>query len=114
MSTFAKTLAEAEAPYIRAVFNSTWWHLAPRRNKTYNGRIVYAIGCYESGELNPTPITVELPGLDDSPYFYSAINEWLQDLEDEFRKPGCVYEFIGHFKNYQFVGQIRLILNTDP
>lgn len=113
MITFGDTLAKAEAPYIRAVFNETWGHLAPKRNKTYKGRIVYAIGCYDSGHLNPTPITVELPGMDDSPYFYEAINEWLQDIEEEFREEGCVYEVVGHFKNYKFVGAINLILNTE-
>lgn len=109
MSTFGETLADAEVPYIRAVFKETWGHLAPKRNKIYKGRIVYAIGCYDSGHFNPTPVTVELVGLGDSPYFYEAINEWLQDLEDGFRKEGCVYEFKGHFKNYRFIGEIRLL-----
>lgn len=96
------------------VFNETWGHLAPVRNKKYVGRIVYAIGCFDSGNYNPTPITVELAGLDDSPYFYEAINEWLQDLEEDYRKEGCIYEFTGVFKNYKFVGEIKLLLSTQP
>lgn len=113
MSTFGATLIAAEEPYIRAVFNETWGHLAPKRNKTYKGKIVYAIGCYDSGTLNPTPVTVEMPGLYGGPYFYEAIHEWLQDLEERFRKENCIYEFVGSFKNYKFTGSIKLLLNTS-
>lgn len=114
MSTFGTTLAEAEAPYIRAVFNETWGHFAPKRNKTYKGRIVYAIGCYDHDVHNPTPLVVDMPGAGDGPYFYEAVNEWLSDLDEKFRQEGCIYEFLGNFKNYKFTGEISLILNTSP
>jgi hypothetical protein len=109
----ADAFAPAEAAHKERVMQATWGHLAPKRNKTYTGRVVYAIGCYDSGELNPTPIVCEFKGLDDSPWFYEAINEWLQGLTEENRKMGCVYEFKGTFRNYQVQGVIRLLLDTN-
>jgi hypothetical protein len=113
MSTFGDALAACEEIYRQVVLEETWGHLAPKKNKTYKGRVVYATGCYDNGDLNPTPLSCNLKGLDSSPWFYSAIHEWLQDLPEEYRKEGCVYEWRGTFRNYEFNGKVTLILDGN-
>src|SRR5687768_9856291 len=76
--------ASIESHNYQIVAKETWGHLAPKRNMTYRGVIRFAIGIYDSGDLNPTPIHCELKSrteeLHSSPWFYDAINEWLQDI----------------------------------
>ncbi len=95
------------------VCQDTWGHLAPIKDKTYKGRIVYAIGCFNSGRLNPTPLISELESLSSSPWYYSALHDMLGDLPEKFRKDGCVYEWTGTFKNYEFDGKIRLLVDPN-
>lgn len=99
----AQTIREAHAPtdiiYKAEVLAATWGHLAPHKDKQYHGRILYAVGCYDS---TPTPIACEFPGLPDSPWFFNAMTDFLMSRDDE---PG-VYEFTGSFYNYEFQGLI--------
>jgi hypothetical protein len=101
--------AEYEAHYKEEVMRQTWGHLAPKRNKRYKGRVVFAVGCFSSDYLNPTPIVCEFKDLESSPWFYSALNEYLQSLKVE---EGKVYEFTGKFCNYKFEGEVRTVF--DP
>ncbi len=98
--------AVAEEHYATLVMKDTWGHLAPKKNKTYKGRIVYAVGCFGSDDLNPTPIVCEFDGLDGSPWFFDAINEFIQSQDNN---PGCVYEFKGGFRNYHFTGTVSKV-----
>jgi len=100
----ADALRSWEAHYAYEMRCHTWGHLAPKRNKTYRGHIVFAIGCYDSGELNPTPLECEFAELYDSPWFYDALIELLQSIETEV---GCVYRWEGTFRNYKFKGIVR-------
>lgn len=109
----ADAFAPAEERNRQRVIEETWGHLAPKKNKSYAGRIVFAIGCYDSGSLNPTPLVCDLKGLDDSPFFCAAIVEWLQELPEEHRQPGCVYAWRGAFRNYEFSGTITRLLDAN-
>lgn len=104
----AQTMADAWAPvqalYHEQVARATWGHLAPRKNKAYRGYVVFALGCYDSGELNPTPLACEFAGLDDSPWFYEAINDFIQTFGGE---PGDIYRWEGSFRNYAFKGVLK-------
>jgi len=123
--SMADVFALIDAVYREQVKGETWGHLAPKRNAKYHGRIVWAIGIYDSGELNPTPLHCELTSktagdLSDSPWFYDAIMEWLSkpniDAFHKHERPykcGCVYEFTGYFMNYEFVGNIREVFNSE-
>lgn len=104
MTTMADAFAPVEALYRGQVAADTWGHLAPRQSKTYRGHVVFALGCYDSGHLNPTPLQCELGGLDDSPWFYDALLQFLQSLGGE---SGCVYRWEGSFRNYCFRGTLR-------
>jgi len=124
----AYTMDAVWAPIVaeqrEQVLAATWGHLAPRRNAVYRGRILWTVGIWDSGDLNPTVIYCELKSktvgaLDSSPWFYRAINSWLSKpqcdadhREDAPYKEGCVYEFSGYFRNYRFVGEIREVFNA--
>lgn len=101
----ADAFAPAEARYKAEIMADTWGHLAPKKNKAYHGHIVFAIGCFGSDHLNPTPLACEFDDLDSSPWFFDAMMDFLRDIET---KEGCVYRFDGTFRNYEFKGQISL------
>lgn len=100
----------AEIQYRNAVLADTWGHLAPKKNKTYPGRIVYAVGCFGDDPLNPTAIVCEFDGLDSSPWFFEAMTDFIGAQEGE---PGFVYEFTGTFRNYEFKGHIKPLLDAN-
>lgn len=93
-----------EDHYAGEVRKATFGHLAPAKNRVYRGHVVFAIGCYECGELNPTALACEFKGLDDSPWFYETLTEFMQTFEVEV---GCVYRWDGDFKNYEFKGVLQ-------
>jgi hypothetical protein len=87
------------------VMNDTWGHLAPERGREYVGTVVYTHGCY--GDL--TIITADFDGLDDSPWFFEHLNDWLLDQDD---KPGGVYRFEGtysHDRKDRFAGETQAL-----
>lgn len=102
----------AEQWHRENVMRETWGHLAPKRNKSYRGFITFAIGCYDSGELNPTVLACELDELEDSPWLYDELNDWLQSTSDQYQV-GCVYRFVGKFRNYQFVGETVKVFDSS-
>ncbi len=106
----ADAFASSEAHYRDQVLAATWGHLAPRRNKKYRGRLVYAVGCYGNDHLNPTVLSCEFAELEDSPWFYSVLTDFLHKQEFEV---GCVYEFRGAFRNYRFEGETTLLMDHN-
>jgi hypothetical protein len=99
--------ASIDAMTKTLVMNATWGHLAPERNKTYRGKIIWALGCgYESSDLNPTVLLCEFKGLSDSPWFYDAMIEFLQELVE--RGTG-VWQWEGTFLNYTWCGKLTEI-----
>lgn len=121
----AQTMADAFAPvgalYREQVMQQTWGHLAPRKSKKYWGTIVFTFGLYNSGNLNPTFLKIDLKGLDDSPWFCNAVIDWVyesmiknRDLDDNSHVGG-IYEFSGYFMNYKFIGKTNKIWSAyDP
>lgn len=84
------------------VMTETWGHLAPERDKTYRGYIIFCIS--ETGDI----VTIrsnfrKLPG---SPWFQTALDDFAYENAKEH---GVVYRFDGTFRNYQFSGKIRRI-----
>lgn len=104
----AQTIQEAFAPaiaqYKAEVMSATWGHLAPKRHRAYKGHVVFAVGCFGSDDLNPTVLVCEFGGLDDSPWLFDALQDFLHDCETV---AGGVYRFDGTFKNYEFKGTTR-------
>lgn len=101
--SMADAFAPVEARYHAQVLESTWGHLAPRKNKKYRGHVVFALGCFGSDYLNPTVLVCEI-GLDGSPWFFEALMDFLRSLEGD---EGGVYRWDGIFRNYEFSGSFR-------
>ena len=99
--SFASVFNEIEYHNFLEVQREMWGHLAPKKNKKYTGKIVYAVGCFSDGYLNPTILHLELGDLDASPWLYDWVNEFVGDFDNE---EGGVYELCGSFKNYKFTG----------
>lgn len=106
MMSVADAFYPAVSFYAEKVKEATWGHLAPIKNKKYKGSIIFAFGCYDSGYLNPTPLSVEFDGLEDSPWLYEAIDDFLGEYSGA-DKEGKVFRFDGCFKNYHFEGSVR-------
>jgi hypothetical protein len=102
--------AGIEAVYKAKVMGDTWGHLAPKKNTTYRGRIVCAVGCFGNDHLNPTPLICEFNNLESSPWFFNAMGDFIGSQKFE---SGCVYEFKGTFRNYVFKGTIALVKNFN-
>ncbi len=103
----ADVFASAEVVYKERQMQATWGHLAPVRNKKYRGRIVYAVGCYCG---TPVILHCEFKDLPDSPWLYEHVQNFMFAQEGE---EGCVYEFVGFFRNYEFEGTVRVIQDTN-
>jgi hypothetical protein len=101
--------APAEAIFAHRVRVATWGHLAPRKNKSYRGHIVFGVGCFGSDGLNPTALECEFGELESSPWFYDAVTELMQPFTTEV---GCVYRWEGAFRNYEFKGRLRKMALT--
>ena len=83
------------------VMDETWGHLAPKKNRTYRGTMVIAVGCYGDDALNPTVIQTDWGELDSSPWWFDAMQRYISDLGLE---EGKVYKWQGTFRNYVFKG----------
>lgn len=123
-----EAMRPATERYRQQVLQRTWGHLAPKRGVLYRGRIVYVCGVFNSGYLNPTIIFCDLRSrkygeLSSSPWFYEAVHDfvagisWKPEREHPPRKghgeEGCVYEWTGYFKNYEFVGTVRMVFDAN-
>lgn len=114
-------MGPALAEQKRRVMAETWGHLAPKKNKAYRGRFVYAVGVFGSDDLNPMPIFCEFSDLESSPWFYDALGDFIEilrgsELDEEgikHGKPGCVYEWTGTFRNYSWCGKIRQVFDAN-
>lgn len=105
--SFASTMAKISAEQAELVTQETFGHLAPQKGKTYKGHIIFAVGCFGSDDINPTPLECEFEGLDSSPWFFEAMNDFLRDLKTE---AGKVYRFDGRVRNYKFRGKVRELI----
>lgn len=104
----AQTIREAYAPieaeYHAQIQRETFGHLAPKKNKTYSGVLIFAVGCFGNDHLNPTALECEFEGLSSSPWFFDSVDDFMRNHKGEV---GCVYRFEGNFRNYVFRGQIK-------
>lgn len=108
MSSFGDTLAEYEAIQKEIVCRETFGHLAPQEDRAYPGRIVFGASPYWSQGV--VILFCEFEGLGDSPWFYEAVNDFISDQEN---KAGCVYEFMGQIRNYEFTGKLKMLTDFN-
>lgn len=112
----AEAFAVAESHQRESVRRETWGHLAPEKDRTYKGRVLFAVGCFGSDDLNPTVIASDFEDLSSSPWYYDALHDFIGDLRRRQRRgrweEGCVYEFKGTFLNYEFDGTLRIVFKA--
>jgi hypothetical protein len=74
------SLAEAFAPaqdhYRNQVMHATWGHLAPQQDNAHAGSFVFTIAGY-GGDM--VIITSDFPTVDDSPWFYQHMQNFMGD-----------------------------------
>lgn len=109
--TMYEAFAPAEAVYKAQVMADTWGHLAAKKNKTYQGVLVFAVGIFGSDDLNPTALHCEFRAgedeLNSSPWFFDAMADFIGSLKCV---AGGVYRFDGTFRNYRFKGKVSTIM----
>lgn len=107
----APIFAEHEARYAAAVQGATWGHLAPEPRRYYTGHLIFADTCFDG----VTAISYDFKGLDDSPWLYEDLHEFMRNREDAGKlHAGCIYRFDGtyvKFKNggFRFSGKVRRV-----
>lgn len=79
---------------------ATWGYLAPKENEQYEGEIIFAEGCYS----DMVTISWKFKGLNDSPWFYECLHDFLLVCNTE---AGHIYKFTGTFCNYKFEGELE-------
>jgi hypothetical protein len=82
---------------------ATWGHLAPTKNKTYRGHIVWALGCIGSDDLNPTIMELEMGELPSSPWLFEPMRDFLRSHS---REGGALFRLDGTFRNYKWKGAV--------
>lgn len=99
-NSWAQVMGPVLAHQKQICLRETWGHLAPEKNTSYKIDILF---CYtEYGNLGTVLIDTKLGnGLEDSPWLYDAINDYIQSFE----VPSGVYIISGTFRNFRFYGR---------
>lgn len=98
--TWAETFAPIQAKYRQDVFVNTRGHLAPQKNVSYKGKILFCVSGY--GSTGTSLIDSQFDNLEDSPWLYDAIYEFIDNWNG--LDNGCIYKINCTFRNYRFYG----------
>lgn len=98
--TWAETFAPIEARDRERVLQNTWGHLAPKKNTTYRGEILFCKSEYNSGSI--TLVSSKM-GIDSSPWFYDSVHEFLYSFDG--LEEGYVYKINATWRNYKWWGK---------
>lgn len=103
--SWAETFAPIDAANREKINQATWGHLAPVKNTSYKGQILFTSTAYNSGTI--ILIDSSFENLDDSPWLYDFIHEWLNKCQNI--EHGAVYQLNCTFRNYRLYGNPKLI-----
>lgn len=107
--SWAEMFAPIDAANRERVMQSTWGHLAPLKNTSYKGVILFTATAYNSGTI--VLIDSEFDNLEDSPWLYDFIHEHLNKLHNLDR--GAIYQLNCTFRNYRLYGKPKLIYKLN-
>ena len=98
-----------DARRVAAVMEDTWGHLRVRPRVRHHGQIVFAEGIYGGDGI--VTLRCDFPTLNDGPWFYDALIDFLLEQETE---PGQVYRWTGWYRltkahGDEFVGTVDQI-----
>ena len=104
--SWAETFAPINAANRQAVFANTWGHLAPEKNVSYKGKILFC----NSGYTNTSVALIDsyFENLSDSPWLYDAINDYIYEQSKELPE-GAVYVIHATLRNYRFYGKPKKV-----
>lgn len=99
----SKTIEEMWRPIeeanFKAVQEETWGHLAPKKNQTYPGTMLFSLTAFGDYVI----IDADFGELPSSPWIFEAMTAFVVAHATE---EGAVYKFEGTFRNYEFKGPI--------
>jgi hypothetical protein len=106
--------AVSDAFYAAQVQADTWGHLAPKA-RAYPGVLTFARSEYNSGER--VLLSARFEGLDDSPWLYDDLMDWLEDRDD--LEEGAVYRWTGTYRKFKnggcrFSGKTTTLVAAPP
>lgn len=103
--TWAETVTPILAHNKNAQLAETWGHLAPEKNVSYKGKILFCVSGY--GYTGTALIDSKFEKLDDSPWLYDAIDKYINDFES--LDDGCIYQIDCTFRNYRLYGKPKKV-----
>lgn len=103
---------EAFRPYAEVqkqnVLADTWGRLAPEKNKSYKGEILFCKSEYS--DVGYALIASNFEGLNSSPWLYDFLNDFIYESTKADHWPdGKVYKIKGTFRNYRMYGKPQII-----
>jgi hypothetical protein len=87
------------------VMQDTWGHLAPEKNKSYKGSILFCKSAFGGG--NTSLIDFNFAFLDSSPWLYDFIEEHIQNISNS--EDGGIYQINCTIRNYRLYGKPTLL-----
>jgi len=110
MNYMAEAFAPAEAKYRSQVLHATWGHLAATEGVKHPGTILFAHGEY--GDI--VPLRADFPTVNDSPWFFDAMSDYIDRQVMRRKNPGTIYRFSGYYvlqKNGKgrFSGKVKVV-----
>jgi hypothetical protein len=106
---WAETFAPIDAHNREVINQQTWGHLAPLKNTSYKGIVLFTKSAYRSGTIDL--LDTKFNDLEDSPWLYDFLHEHLYTLPDiEY---GAVYQLNCTFRNYRIYGKPKLIYKIN-
>ena len=102
MNPYQQIMNPYEATQHERITQNTWGHLAPNKNTTYRGQVLFCKSEYNSGSI--TLISTLFDALDSSPWFYDSIHDYLYSIDG--LEDGTVYKLNATFRNYRWWGKI--------
>lgn len=103
--TWADAIAPIQARDKENVMQATFGHLAPIKNISYKGVILFTKSAYCSGTIYL--IDSKFSELSDSPWLYDFIHEQLYKFAT--LEEGAVYQLNCTFRNYRIYGKPILL-----
>lgn len=105
----ADVAAQFMADRRKEVRIETWGHMAPEKGVTYPIQFVAAVGYFNEDVLNPVLLSIAVEGPWYGPWFYDSVREFLSNRLGNDKNEGKLFRFVGHWRNYKFVGKIKEI-----
>ena len=103
-------VAQYEQDRYEEVKIDTWGHLAPQKGVTYPITFTAAVGWFSEDILNPILLSCgPADGPWYGPWFYESVREFISDRLGKEENEGKIFRFVGHWRNYQFVGTFKQV-----